>query len=311
MDQKLSTRQRSGFAERSCYTPYRQSRCRPECVAMPPRASAALAGAHACWSRSRHGRGGPDPVELREGDLTLKGMLFRPDGKGPFPAVVAMHNCAGLVQFFRSASPPATATGPSTSSRPDSSSFFQTATARAGLAINAPTATSRPRRPRAGHRCDRRAALAPAAARGEAGSDFAAGMVQRRHRRVVDGPPPFRTRRPHRFPLRRGVLSGLPPARNHRLERPRAHADPDRRARRLVLGAGMRADGGRRQGPQRAGVDRRLSRRAPRFRPSVPAAADQRRLRASPPTAPAASIPAPIRPRAPMPRSACAQWLGR
>jgi len=40
---------------------------------------------------------GPDPIELHEGDLTIKGMVFRPDGKGPFPAVVAMHNCAGLV----------------------------------------------------------------------------------------------------------------------------------------------------------------------------------------------------------------------
>jgi dienelactone hydrolase len=40
---------------------------------------------------------GPDTVELREGDLTLKGVLFRPEGNGPFPAVVAMHNCAGLM----------------------------------------------------------------------------------------------------------------------------------------------------------------------------------------------------------------------
>ena len=39
---------------------------------------------------------GPETVEFREGDLTLKGMLFRPEGNGPFPAVVAMHNCAGL-----------------------------------------------------------------------------------------------------------------------------------------------------------------------------------------------------------------------
>jgi dienelactone hydrolase len=39
---------------------------------------------------------GPEAVEFREGDLTLKGVLFRPDGNGPFPAVVAMHNCAGL-----------------------------------------------------------------------------------------------------------------------------------------------------------------------------------------------------------------------
>ena len=40
---------------------------------------------------------GPEPVEFREGDLTLKGLLYRPDGAGPFPAVVGMHNCGGLV----------------------------------------------------------------------------------------------------------------------------------------------------------------------------------------------------------------------
>jgi dienelactone hydrolase len=47
------------------------------------------------------GRGGaatgPEPVEIRDGDLTLKAVLFRPDGNGPFPAVVAMHSCGGLV----------------------------------------------------------------------------------------------------------------------------------------------------------------------------------------------------------------------
>ena len=40
---------------------------------------------------------GAEAVEFREGDLTLKGMLFRPEGSGPFPAVIAMHNCAGLI----------------------------------------------------------------------------------------------------------------------------------------------------------------------------------------------------------------------
>jgi poly(3-hydroxybutyrate) depolymerase len=39
---------------------------------------------------------GPDPVEFRDGDLTLKGILYRPDGNGPFPAIVAMHDCGGL-----------------------------------------------------------------------------------------------------------------------------------------------------------------------------------------------------------------------
>jgi dienelactone hydrolase len=40
---------------------------------------------------------GPEAVEIRDGELSLKGLLYRPDGNGPFPAVVAMHNCAGLV----------------------------------------------------------------------------------------------------------------------------------------------------------------------------------------------------------------------
>jgi dienelactone hydrolase len=40
---------------------------------------------------------GPEPVEFHDGEFTLKGLLYRPDGAGPFPAVVAMHNCGGLV----------------------------------------------------------------------------------------------------------------------------------------------------------------------------------------------------------------------
>jgi dienelactone hydrolase len=40
---------------------------------------------------------GPEPIEIHDGDFTLKAVLFRPDGNGPFPAVVAMHNCGGLV----------------------------------------------------------------------------------------------------------------------------------------------------------------------------------------------------------------------
>lgn len=40
--------------------------------------------------------GGPDPVEFRDGDVTLKAMVYRPEGTGPFPAIVAMHDCSGL-----------------------------------------------------------------------------------------------------------------------------------------------------------------------------------------------------------------------
>jgi dienelactone hydrolase len=40
---------------------------------------------------------GPESIEFRDGEQALKGILYRPDGNGPFPAVVAMHNCGGLV----------------------------------------------------------------------------------------------------------------------------------------------------------------------------------------------------------------------
>jgi dienelactone hydrolase len=41
--------------------------------------------------------GGPDPIEIHDGELSIKAMIYRPEGTGPFPAVVAMHNCGGLV----------------------------------------------------------------------------------------------------------------------------------------------------------------------------------------------------------------------
>src|SRR5215470_16424077 len=39
---------------------------------------------------------GPESVEFAQGDATLKAVLFRPDGAGPFPAVVGLHACGGL-----------------------------------------------------------------------------------------------------------------------------------------------------------------------------------------------------------------------
>jgi dienelactone hydrolase len=38
-----------------------------------------------------------DQIEIEAGDFPLKGALYRPPGDGPFPAVVAMHGCGGLV----------------------------------------------------------------------------------------------------------------------------------------------------------------------------------------------------------------------
>jgi dienelactone hydrolase len=42
--------------------------------------------------------GNPEAVELPRSDGgQLKAMLFRPEGSGPFPAVVGLHNCTGLI----------------------------------------------------------------------------------------------------------------------------------------------------------------------------------------------------------------------
>lgn len=38
----------------------------------------------------------PEPVEIAHEGIKLKGFLYRPEGNGPFPAVVALHNCDGL-----------------------------------------------------------------------------------------------------------------------------------------------------------------------------------------------------------------------
>ena len=40
----------------------------------------------------------PEAIEIpqKEGGGRLKALLFRPEGQGPFPAVVALHNCTGL-----------------------------------------------------------------------------------------------------------------------------------------------------------------------------------------------------------------------
>jgi dienelactone hydrolase len=36
------------------------------------------------------------PVEIAEGNLKLHARLYKPDGNGPFPAVIALHGCGGL-----------------------------------------------------------------------------------------------------------------------------------------------------------------------------------------------------------------------
>jgi dienelactone hydrolase len=40
--------------------------------------------------------GSPETVEYNDGEITLKAMVYKPEGAGPFPAVIAMHDCSGL-----------------------------------------------------------------------------------------------------------------------------------------------------------------------------------------------------------------------
>jgi dienelactone hydrolase len=39
----------------------------------------------------------PDRVDIPAGDVTLHATLYRPEGPGPFPAVVALHDCGGVL----------------------------------------------------------------------------------------------------------------------------------------------------------------------------------------------------------------------
>src|SRR5271165_1662022 len=38
----------------------------------------------------------PEEIRIARPGVALNAMLYRPDGEGPFPAVVALHGCAGL-----------------------------------------------------------------------------------------------------------------------------------------------------------------------------------------------------------------------
>jgi dienelactone hydrolase len=40
---------------------------------------------------------GTEQVDISPSDTTLRGILFRPEGAGPFPSVVALHGCESLV----------------------------------------------------------------------------------------------------------------------------------------------------------------------------------------------------------------------
>lgn len=56
----------------------------------------ALAVTIALLALTRAAAAAPELIEIGEGSTELKSYLYRPDGDGPFPAVVALHGCGGL-----------------------------------------------------------------------------------------------------------------------------------------------------------------------------------------------------------------------
>ena len=55
-----------------------------------------LAVTIALLAMTRAAAAAPELIEIPEGSIRLKSYVYRPAGEGPFPAVVALHGCAGL-----------------------------------------------------------------------------------------------------------------------------------------------------------------------------------------------------------------------
>ncbi len=70
-----------------CYSTSERTRSRP----MRYIAALIAAGVAAATAASAS-----EQVDIKQGNITLRAVLFRPNGPGPFPAVVALHGCGGL-----------------------------------------------------------------------------------------------------------------------------------------------------------------------------------------------------------------------
>ena len=146
---------------------------------------AALAVAFACRAPLA---AEPEHVDIPDGDLTLHATLYRPDGAGPFPAVVALHDCGGLIHRPHHRGAALRRMGAGSSSPTALSCCFRIRSARAASARNAASSN------RKVHASRERVADANAARRWLQGAElrarrshFAAGLVERRRRRAMDG----------------------------------------------------------------------------------------------------------------------------
>ena len=223
----------------------------------------------------------PHQVDIPAASLTLHAQLYKPEGDGPFPTVIALHGCGGLgghsepvLPRYRDWAEQLLKTGHAVL-LPDSY----------GSRELGPQCRVKERRVLARRE---RVADITASRQWLAQQPWAAhdrisliGWAQRRQRGAVGGAAAIVVaRRRAGFPLGDRVLSGLPALFRPRLEHAGADAAADRREGRRQFAVGLPPDGRRRARPQRAGADRGLSRRLPRFRPRQSAAAcDRQRLR--------------------------------
>lgn len=67
-----------------------QMAARTACLVLGMAVAAAYAGATALPASPEH-------IDIPDGELTLHASLYRPEGAGPFPAIVALHDCGGFV----------------------------------------------------------------------------------------------------------------------------------------------------------------------------------------------------------------------
>src|SRR3979409_1131070 len=63
------------------------------CVSVAVAMAAVVAAASAA---SAAPAASPETIDIPRDDGALKAVVFRPEGAGPFPAVVGLHGCAGL-----------------------------------------------------------------------------------------------------------------------------------------------------------------------------------------------------------------------
>ena len=142
----------------------------------------------AIWAGPALAAGNPEAVDIPQKESgRLKALLFRPDGQGPFPAVVGLHNCTGLSNSRRRRRRAL----PRLGRAPRQERLRRAAARQQRLARHRqPVQRARPlaaHRPRAGGRCRCGARLAAGASLGRARPRLAARLVERRDRRALDG----------------------------------------------------------------------------------------------------------------------------